>query len=68
MSDQPADTELHATKNPLKNIYVPREALTLEEWKRLMRNATRNLTDEPIQRRRGSGTTVNTTTDMKDFL
>ena len=66
MSD-PADTELHVVRNPLKHIYTPPEALTLEEWKRLMRNASRNLTDEPIQRRRGAST-VNTTTDMKDFL
>ena len=49
-----ADEELHEV--PRKRITTPGvpEALTLEDYKRLTKDATRNLTDEPIQRRRGT--------------
>ena len=52
MSDIPNDQELHV----VKRFTTPgvAEALTLEDWKKLTKDATRNLTDEPIQRRRGT--------------
>lgn len=71
MSDLPADQELTLIEpksgfNPL--AYRAPEALTKAEYDRLMEGRTRPLTQEPIQRRRGSGTSAaTTTTDMKDF-
>jgi hypothetical protein len=71
MSDLPADEELTVVDpkgsfNPL--AFRAPEALTKADYDRLMEGRTRPLTQDPIQRRRGSGTTAaSTTTDMKDF-
>ena len=56
-----ADEQLHGLdlrastiKKRFTTPGVP-EALTLEDYKRLTADATRNLTDDPIQKRRGAG-------------
>ena len=50
-----ADHELHEV--PRKRFTTPGVpgALTLEDYKRITKDATRNLTDDPIQKRRGAG-------------
>jgi hypothetical protein len=71
MNEQPADQELTVVDptgsfNPL--AFRAPEALTKADYDRLMNGRTRPLTQDPVQRRRGSGTTAaSTTTDMKDF-
>jgi len=71
MNQQPADQELTVVDptgsfNPL--AFRAPEALTKADYDRLMKGRTRPLTQDPVQRRRGSGTTAaSTTTDMKDF-
>ena len=71
MNKQPADQELTVVDptgsfNPL--AFRAPEALTKADYDRLMKGRTRPLTQDPVQRRRGSGTTAaSTTTDMKDF-
>lgn len=55
MTDRPADEELHAPPERFTTPGVP-EALTLEDYKRIMATRTRPLTmTDYIQRRRGSG-------------
>jgi len=71
MNEQPADQELTVVDptgsfNPL--AFRAPEALTKADYDRLMKGRTRPLTQDPVQRRRGSSTTAaSTTTDMKDF-
>jgi len=73
MNKQPADQELTVVDptgsfNPL--AFRAPEALTKADYDRLMKGRTRPLTQDPIQRRRGSGSAAAaaaTTTDMKDF-
>jgi hypothetical protein len=72
VSDVSADQELVIVEQQPKGFnplaYTPAEALTKAEYDRLMAARTRPLTQDPIQRRRGSGSAAaTTTTDMKDF-
>lgn len=72
MSDVPADHQLTVVEssgsfNPL--AFSPPEALTKEDYDQLMAHRDRPLTQDPMQRRRGSGSVVQSTnTEMRDFL
>jgi hypothetical protein len=70
-----ADEELHGvdlrTSSVKKRFSTPGmvEALTLEDYKRLTANLDRNLTDEPIQKRRGTANRHQiTATTFGDFI